>query len=119
MENSTFFKVYFLTLVISLVLIVALIILIQPGLRKYFENISEDSEIARFFIKLTNIILLLGGLGAALKSNYDTGDKANWLTLTWNSASQLQETMWRLSVILMVFAIVFFILFLINKRLSK
>jgi beta-lactamase regulating signal transducer with metallopeptidase domain len=119
MENSTFFKVYFLTLLISIALTITLIFLIQPGLKKYFENLSQDSEIAKFFLKLTNIILLLAGIGAALKSGYDTDEKANWLTLTWNSASQLQETLSRLSIILMIFAILFFILYLINRQLNK
>jgi hypothetical protein len=119
MENSTFFKVYFLTLVLSLVLTVVLIILIRPGLKKYFENLSQDGEIAKFFLKLTNIILLFGGISAALKSSYSIDEKANWLTLTWNSTGQLQETLGRLSVLLMIFAIVFFILYLINKQLNK
>jgi hypothetical protein len=119
MENSTFFQVYILTLILSLAITITVIILIQPGLKKYFENLSQDAEISNFFKKLTNIILLLGGLSAALKSGYDIDEKSNWLTVTWNSAGQLKETMGNLFLILMIFAIVFFILYLINKKLTK
>ena len=119
MENSTFFQVYILTFIVSLIATLVVIVLIQPGLKKYFENLSQDKEIGKFFLKLTNIVILLGGLSAALKSSYDTDDKANWLTLSWNSAGQLKETLGNLFLILMVFAIAFFILHLINRQLNK
>jgi hypothetical protein len=119
MENSTFFQVYFLTLLVSVALTITVIILIQPGLRKYFENLSQDAEISKFFRKITNIVIILGGISAALKSSYNTDEKSNWLTLTWHSADQLKETMENLFLILMIFAIVFFVLFLINKKLNK
>ena len=119
MENSTFFQVYILTLLVSLAITITVILLIQSGLKKYFENLSQDTEIGKFFLKLTNIVLLLGGLSAALKSAYDTDEKANWLTVTWNSASQLKETLGNLFLILMIFAIVFFVLHLINRQLNK
>jgi hypothetical protein len=119
MENSIFFQVYLLTLAVSFAVTIVIILLIQPGLKKYFDNLSHDTEIAKFFLKITNIILLLGGISAALKNNYNTDDKANWLTLTWNSADQLKETLGNLFLILMIFAIVFFVLHLINRQLNK
>ena len=119
MENSIFIQTYLITFVVCLTLTVGLIILINKGLKKFFENLSQDNDIAKFFIKLTNIIILLGGLGAALTSGYNTGEDANWLTLTWDIAEQLEESLGRLFWTLMIFAIVFFILHLIARRTSK
>ena len=62
---------------------------------------------------------LLGGLGASLSSGYNTGEDANWLTLTWDVAEQLEESLGRLFLTLMIFAIAFFILHLIARRTNK
>lgn len=119
MENTTFFQTYLLTFLICLTLTVGLIATINKGLKRYFENLSQDNDIAKFFIRLTNIIILLGGLGAALTSGYDTSEDANWLTLTWDVAEQLEASLGRLFLTLMIFAIVFLILHLIARRTNK
>lgn len=119
MENSTFLQAYLLTFVVCMVLTVGLIIIMNKGLKSFFKNLSKDNDIAKFFIKLTNIIILLGGLSAALGSYYNTAETANWLTLTWNVAGHLEETLFQLFVILMILAISFFILHLIVKRTNK
>ena len=119
MEKITFFQTYLLTFVVCITLTVGLIIIINKGLRRFFENLSQDNDIAKFFIKLTNIIILLGGLGAALTSGYDTSEDANWLTLTWDVAEQLEESLRQLFLTLMIFAIAFFILHLIARRVNK
>lgn len=119
MENSTFIQTYLLTFIVCTTLTVGLIIIINKGLKRFFENLSHDKDIANFFIKLTNIIILLGGLGAALKSGYNTGEDANWLTLTWDVAEQLEESLGRLFLTLMILAIAFFILHLIARRTDK
>jgi hypothetical protein len=100
-------------------LTVGLIIIINKGLKRFFENLSQDNDIAKFFIKLTNVIILLGGLSAALTSGYNTGEKANWLTLTWDAAEQLEASLGRLFLILIIFAIAFFILHLIARKTNK
>ena len=119
MKNSTFFGTYLLTFFVCLTLTVGLIFLINKGLKKYFENLSQDKEIAKFFIKITNIIIFLGGLSTALSSGYNIGKDANWLTLTWNVAGQLNESLERLFVTMIIFAITFFILHLIARKISK
>jgi len=119
MENITFFQTYLLTFVVCLTLTVGLIIIINKGLRRFFENLSQDNDIAKFFIKLTNIIILLGGLGAALTSGYNTSEDANWLSLTWDVAEQLEESLGRLFLTLMIFSIAFFVLHLIARRTNK
>ncbi len=119
MEKTTFIQTYLLTFAFCIAVTIALIILINKGLRKFFENLSQDNDIANFFVKLTNIIILLGGIGAALKSGYQTDEKSNWLTLIWDSAAQAQESLGRLFLTLMILAVTFFILHLIARRISK
>jgi hypothetical protein len=119
MGNTTFLQTYLLTFMVCLTMTVGLIILINKGLKRFFENLSQDNEIAKFFVKLTNIIILLGGLSAALTSGYNTGEDANWLTLTWDVAEQMEDSLGRLFLTLMILAIAFFILHLIARRANK
>ncbi|MFC2114079.1 hypothetical protein ACFLRI_01875 [Bacteroidota bacterium] len=95
MENTTFFFSYLLTFVVCMVITVGVLLLIKNGLKRYFENLSQDSDITKFFYKLTNLIILIGGMDAALTSSFDRED-ANWLTLTWDIADQLQAALSRL-----------------------
>jgi len=119
MENSTFIQTYLLTFLFCLLVTLGLIFLLNKGLKIFFENLSQDKDIANFFVKLTNIIILLGGIGAALKSGYQTDEKSNWLTLIWDSAAQAQESLGRLFLTLIILAIAFFILHLFARRLNK
>lgn len=119
MDNSTFFLTYILTLVACIALTIGIIILLKPGLKKYFENLAQDADIAKFFFKITTIILLLGGIGAGLTNVYRAGEKKNWLTMTWDIASHLQKSFERLFISLMIFAISFLILHLIARRVIK
>jgi len=119
MENATFIKAYLITFIICTILTIALILLINKGLKKFFENLAQDKIIAKFFIKLSYLIILLGGISASLTSNYDTLDTANWLTLTWNVTDHLKELFERLFLIIIILSIVFFILHLKDKRTIK
>ena len=119
MDKTTFLLAYLLTLIVCLGLTIGLIILISKGLKQYFVNLTQDTDIAKFFVKLTNIILLLAGFGAALKGLYDTSSTANWLTLTWDVASQLKNSFTNLFIALIAFAIAFFILHIAAKRTTK
>jgi len=119
MENATFIKAYLITFIICTILTIALILLINKGLKKFFENLAQDKIIAKFFIKLSYLILLLGGISASLTSSYNTLDTANWLTLTWNVTDHLKELFERLFLIIIILSIVFFILHLKDKRTIK
>jgi hypothetical protein len=119
MENSTFILTYLSILAICLILTIGLIILIQKGLKRYYENLSQDAELTRFFIKITNIVIFLGGASAGLRSDYNTREDANWLTLTWNATDQLQESLRNLFMIMMIFAIFFLILHLYSRKINK
>lgn len=119
MENSTFFEAYLITFVICVILTIGLIIILSKGLKSFFENLCKDDIIAKFFIKLTKVIIFLGGLSAALSSYYNTLETANWLTLTWNIADHLEKSLFQLFITVMILAITFFILHLITRRLNK
>ena len=119
MENATFIKAYLITFIICTILTITLILLINKGLKKFFENLAQDKIIAKFFIKLSYLILLLGGISASLTSSYNTLDTANWLTLTWNITDHLKELFERLFLIIIILSIVFFILHLKDKRTIK
>ena len=118
MDNLVFFQTYLFTLFVCIILTTGILILVNKGFKHYFENISQDSEIAKFFLKLTNIIIVLGGVGAALKSDYHTSETANWLTLTWDAAEQLETTFSTIFIILMVFIVLFLILHLSARRIK-
>jgi len=116
MENSTFFQAYLITFIVCVLLTIGLINLMNKGLKSFFENLCNDNDIAKFFVKLTKIIILLAGLSAALTSYYNTTETANWLTLTWNITDHLEELLFQLFVTLMILSVAFFILQLISRR---
>ena len=119
MENTIFLQTYILTFVVCITFTVGLVIFINKGLKQFFENMSQDKDIAKFFVKLTNIIIFVGGLGAALKSGYNTGEDSNWLTLMWDAADQFKESLGRLFLTLIIFSIAFFILHIVARRTNK
>ena len=103
---------------VCIALTIGLIKLLKKGLTMFFENLCQDDEVAKFFTKLTTIILLLAGLSAAHHS-YKLGDKLNWLTLSWSSARHITGTLEILLIIMTIFAISFFILHLVGRKLNK
>lgn len=119
MEKSTFILVYVLTLVFCIAVSVLLILILNDGIKKYFRHISHDKDIAKFFTKLMYIIILLGGISAAIPGNFDTGEKANWLTVTWDAAKQIESSLSRVFITLLVLAITFLILHLVARRINK
>lgn len=119
MEDSTFFLAYLITFVVCVILTIVLINLMNKGLKSFFENLCNDNDIAKFFIKLTKIIILLAGLSAGLSAYYNTVETANWLTLTWNVTNHLEELLFQLFVTLMILSVAFFILHLIARRTNK
>ena len=119
MQNSTFLTAYLLTLVICLVFTIALIAILNKGLKKFFNHISGDEEVAGFFTRLTTLILFLGGLSAGVGASYDTGEKANWLTIIWDAAKQVKDSLQQLFIAIMILSVTFFILLVIDRRINK
>ena len=119
MTNSAILQVYLVTFLGCAGLTVGLILLINKGLKRFFKVICQDPVISKFFFKLTNIILLIAGLGAGLKNDYKTGKDSNWLTLTWDSANQLQEVFSRLLTIMMIFAVLYILIQILVRKLDK
>ena len=113
MESSTFFVAFLLTFLVCVIITVILILLINKGLNQFFSNVAKESDIARFFAKLTKIIIILAGVGKALAVGYNTGKEANWLTLTWDISRQLEESLSQLFVTFMILAVAFFLLHLL------
>ncbi len=119
MGNTMFLLLYLITFVICLILTIGLISILNKGLKKFFENLSQDADIAKFFVKLTKVIILFAGISAALTSSFHTSSDANWLTITWDVAGQLEHFLSQLFIIMMIFTIAFLILHLISRRISK
>ena len=119
MEKMTFFQVYVATAVACLAITIAIFRSLKPGLITFLNSLTFDHEISKFFVKLVTLILLLGGFSAGLASDYHTDEKANWLTLSWDSVDQVQGTLENLFGILITLTTVFFILNVINRRFSK
>jgi hypothetical protein len=69
-----------------------------------------------FFLKLTNLVIFFGGAGAALRSDYNASKEANWLTLTWNVADQLNNALTIFFQILLALVVVFLILYLVARK---
>jgi len=118
MTNSTFFFSYLITLLVCLGVTIGLLFLFRNGLRKFYKNLAGEGPIADFFVKLTNLVILLAGLSAALTGNYNTKE-ANWLTLTWDMANQLKESLNRLFVTFIILSVAFLIIQLMLKRSKK
>lgn len=119
MEKTTFLTVYIITFVGCLLLTLIIIKLLQKGLRRFLEKITQDAEISYFFSKLVSLVLFLGGFSAALSNSYVTDEKANWLTLSWDSVNQVRATLESLFTTLIIVSVVFLILELINRKLAK
>jgi len=50
MENSTFIQAYLLTFVVCVALTIGLILIINKGLKSFFNNLSKDNDIAKFSV---------------------------------------------------------------------
>ncbi len=118
MNLTTFLAVYLSALVACVIITLGIIRAIKPGLKKYFCNLIQDTEISGFFVRLISLILFLGGLSAALNNNYVV-DKATWLTLSWDAVDQLKGTLDNLFSALIVFSISFLIIELLQRRFTK
>jgi len=118
MERTTLLTTYLATVVACLILIIGVTRFLRPGLIKFFERLIPDPEISKFFMKLVTLILFLGGFSAALNNSYVI-ERANWLTLSWDSVDQVQATMNAIFGILIAYSVVFLILEFFNRKFSK
>lgn len=118
MKTSTFLLVYGAAVLGCLFLTAGIIKLIIKGLAKYLDNLVQDNEISKFFVRLIVLILLLGGMSAALDNSYEV-DKSNWLTLSWDAVDQVQGTMTNLFSVLITFSILFLIIELVRRRFTR
>ena len=119
MEKMLFLEVYLITTLCCFALTIIISRSLRPGLNFFLSTLTHDAEITRFFVRMVTLIFILGGFGAGLANGYLTDEKANWLTLSWDAVDQMQGTMNNLFGILITLTIVFFIMHLVNRKLSK
>ena len=119
MQTSAFLTAYLVTLILCPVLTVAVIMMLNDGMKKFFESISPDPAISGFFSRVTRIVLLLAGLSGAVAANYNTGEKANWLTVTWDSAGLVKDSLEQLFITLIVLSVAFLIMMVIDRKLNR
>ena len=119
MENSSFFIAWLITLSLCLAITGIVIALLNKGLKMFFESLSPDKEVSAFFTRITLMVLFLGGMSGALAVHYNTGEQANWLTLIWDSAGLVKETLQQLFISLIILSITFFILIVLDKKVNK
>jgi hypothetical protein len=118
MKTVTFLSFYLTALVLCLALTGGIIKMLSTGLSKYFEELIQDNEISRFFVRMIILILFLGGFGAALENDYVV-EKANWLTLAWDATDQVHGTMDSLFGTLITLSILFLVVELLRQRFRK
>lgn len=107
MEKTTFLVTYLVSFLVCAGVTLGLIALINKSLKVYFKQLCQNAQVADLFIRMTKIVILLAGLGAALTSNYTTNEKADWLSLTWNVAAQVKAALESLFIAFIILALAF------------
>jgi hypothetical protein len=97
----------------------AVIVIINKGLKQYFQSLSRDVDSTKFLTKLINLVLLLGALSAAIQPSYYTNEKHDWLTLSWAVADQLEEVLGKLFIALIIFTVMFVVLHVAARRKNE
>ncbi|MDD2618705.1 MAG: hypothetical protein PHT87_07930 [Bacteroidales bacterium] len=119
MENTTFFVTYLVSFFVCTGITLGLIALINKSLKTYFEHLSQEAQVAKLFNRMTKIVILLAGMGAALTANYTTGEKADWLSLTWNVAAQVKESLESLFIAFLILSLAFLVLHVCTRKCTK
>lgn len=119
MEKTTFLITFLVSFVACTGITLLLIALINKNIKTYFEQLSPNTQLSNLFSRMSKIVILLAGMGAALTNNYTTGEKADWLSLTWNVADQLKETMKSLFIVFIILTLIFLILHVCIRNCKK
>lgn len=119
MEKTIFLVTYLVSFIVCTGITLGLIAAINKSLKSYFEQLSQDALVVRLFSRMTKIVILLAGMGAALTANYTTGDKADWLSLTWNVAAQVKESLESLFIAFIILALAFLVLYVCTRNCKK
>jgi hypothetical protein len=119
MEKTTFLVTYLVSFLVCAGVTLGLIALINKSLKVYFKQLCQNAQVADLFIRMTKIVILLAGLGAALTSNYTTNEKADWLSLTWNVAAQVKAALESLFIAFIILALAFLVLHVCTRICKK
>ncbi len=118
MSDHVVFIVYAVASACWLLLLTVIVLLLRRGLRAFFSDLSDNRDIVTLLVRMGLLSLLLIGAGNILGHSYTTGEKANWLTVTWNVADQFRDMAFGLTLILVIFALTFLLLYIVGKRLG-
>ncbi len=119
MEKTTFLITYLACFLVCAGITLGLIALIDKSLKAYFKQLCENARVADLFIRMTKIVVLLAGLGAALTADYTTNEKADWLSLTWNVAAQIKAALESLFMAFIILALAFLVLHVCTRIYKK
>ncbi len=119
MEKTTFLVTYLVSFLVCTGITLGLIALINKSLKTYFKHLCQDAQVAGLFSRMTKIVILLAGLGAALTANYTTNENADWLSLTWNVAAQVKESLESLFIAFIILALAFLVLHVCTRNCKK
>lgn len=117
-EYLPYLQVFFGTLVIAILITLAVARSLASGITKFFGRIYLDLELAAFFTRLIVLIIVLGGIGGAMHTNY-TMKAATVTTLVWDSAVQLRGALIALTQTLIYLIIIMLLLYLLDRKLSR
>jgi hypothetical protein len=115
MGDSIVIIVYCLANIIWIAVILRIIKVLHKGLQTFFDKVFMEKEIGSLFVRMTEIALILGGVGAAIGATYESGAGKNWLTLVWSVANQVDESIKMIVILIMVLLVAFLLFFAIGK----
>jgi hypothetical protein len=115
MGNSIVIIVYGLANIVWAAVVLGIILVLHKGLRTFFDKVFMEKEIGALFVRMTEIALFLGGIGAAIGATYESGADKNWLTLVWSIANQVDESIKTIIILIMVLIVAFLLFFALGK----
>lgn len=118
MSSKAVFTVYAIASGGWLLFLVVLTLSLRQGLHALFSEVSDNRRTAVLLARMVQLALFLIGAGYVVGQRYSTGENTNWLTLTWNVADQFEAMALSVTLLLVIFALTFLVLYIIGKRLG-
>jgi hypothetical protein len=100
MKDIVVLMAYLSGALFCMIITILIMTALRKGLQAFFESIFKSKPIEDFFLRLTQIIIALAGIGAALGASFTTEAGKNWLTLSWSVADQIEASWMELLLIL-------------------
>jgi hypothetical protein len=100
MKDIVVLMAYLSGALFCMIITILIMTALRKGLQAFFESIFKSKPIEDFFLRLTQIIIALAGIGAALGASFTAEAGKNWLTLSWSVADQIEASWMELLLIL-------------------